>query len=118
MFAQGLECKSFESRSRTDFILRTYDNSAGDKGELGHNTDAFDVGSSENIWISGAIVHNQESVTFPPYRFSSPISWNITKPPRDPWQVTDTYSDCLAINSGTNITFTGGSCTGGHGLSM
>jgi polygalacturonase len=26
--------------------------------------------------------------------------------------------DCLAINSGTNIVFTGGSCTGGHGLSI
>ncbi|KAG5924096.1 hypothetical protein E4U42_004750 [Claviceps africana] len=26
--------------------------------------------------------------------------------------------DCLAINSGTNITFTGGYCSGGHGLSI
>lgn len=26
--------------------------------------------------------------------------------------------DCVAINSGTNITFTGGTCTGGHGLSV
>ncbi|KAG7108621.1 Endopolygalacturonase 1 like protein [Verticillium longisporum] len=26
--------------------------------------------------------------------------------------------DCLAINSGTNITFTGGNCSGGHGLSI
>ncbi|KAI0136885.1 glycoside hydrolase, partial [Xylariales sp. AK1849] len=26
--------------------------------------------------------------------------------------------DCLAINSGTNIEFTGGSCSGGHGLSI
>jgi galacturan 1,4-alpha-galacturonidase len=26
--------------------------------------------------------------------------------------------DCLAINSGTNITFTGGQCIGGHGLSI
>lgn len=26
--------------------------------------------------------------------------------------------DCLAINSGTNITFTGGTCSGGHGLSI
>lgn len=26
--------------------------------------------------------------------------------------------DCLAINSGRNITFTGGSCRGGHGLSI
>jgi polygalacturonase len=64
----------------------TIDNSAGDKGALGHNTDAFDVGSSSNIIISGANIKNQD--------------------------------DCLAINSGTNITFTGGTCSGGHGLSI
>lgn len=63
----------------------TMDNSLGDtKG--GHNTDAFDVGSSTGVYISGAIVKNQD--------------------------------DCLAINSGTNITFTGGNCSGGHGLSI
>ncbi|UKZ52915.1 Polygalacturonase 1 [Trichoderma virens] len=63
----------------------TLDNSLGDtKG--GHNTDAFDVGSSTGVYISGAIVKNQD--------------------------------DCLAINSGTNITFTGGNCSGGHGLSI
>ncbi|TGO29652.1 hypothetical protein BPAE_0012g00060 [Botrytis paeoniae] len=60
------------------------DNSAGTS--LGHNTDAFDVGSSSDITISGAIVQNQD--------------------------------DCLAINSGTGITFTGGTCSGGHGLSI
>lgn len=61
------------------------DNSLGDtKG--GHNTDAFDVGSSTGVYISGAVVKNQD--------------------------------DCLAINSGTNITFTGGKCSGGHGLSI
>ncbi|AEO70983.1 e70490b6-7de3-4780-992c-d7e2805916a4 [Thermothielavioides terrestris] len=61
------------------------DNSAGDS-QGGHNTDAFDVGSSTGVYISGAIVKNQD--------------------------------DCLAINSGTNITFTGGQCSGGHGLSV
>ncbi|KAJ6440154.1 fungal specific transcription factor domain-containing protein [Purpureocillium lavendulum] len=61
------------------------DNSLGDtKG--GHNTDAFDVGSSNGVYISGAWVRNQD--------------------------------DCLAVNSGTNITFTGGDCSGGHGLSI
>jgi polygalacturonase len=64
----------------------TIDDSAGDAGSLGHNTDAFDVGSSSNIVISGANVKNQD--------------------------------DCLAINSGTGITFTGGTCSGGHGLSI
>ncbi|TDZ36521.1 Endopolygalacturonase 1 [Colletotrichum spinosum] len=61
------------------------DNSAGDAGG-GHNTDAFDVGSSTGVYISGANVKNQD--------------------------------DCLAVNSGTNITFTGGTCSGGHGLSI
>ncbi|TVY47107.1 Endo-polygalacturonase [Lachnellula occidentalis] len=62
----------------------TIDNSAA--GDLGHNTDAFDIGSSTDITISGANVKNQD--------------------------------DCLAINSGTGITFTGGTCSGGHGLSI
>lgn len=83
----------------------TIDNSAGDT-QGGHNTDAFDVGSSDSVTISGANVKNQD--------------------------------DCLAINSGTvscavvslarayswltmhtqNIMFTGGTCSGGHGLSI
>ncbi|KAF5016972.1 hypothetical protein F66182_11178 [Fusarium sp. NRRL 66182] len=61
------------------------DNSLGDT-EGGHNTDAFDVGVSKGVYISGAVVKNQD--------------------------------DCLAINSGTNITFIDGSCSGGHGLSI
>ncbi|KAA8651233.1 glycoside hydrolase family 28 protein [Aspergillus tanneri] len=61
------------------------DNSDGDnKG--GHNTDAFDVGGSDNVWIRGAVVNNQD--------------------------------DCLAINSGRNIEFSGATCSGGHGISI
>lgn len=75
---------SINSATDLDVIDVTMDNSAG--SSLGHNTDAFDVGSSQNIYISGAVVKNQD--------------------------------DCLAINSGTNITFTGGTCSGGHGLSI
>jgi polygalacturonase len=62
----------------------TLNNKNGDS--QGHNTDAFDVGSSSHVTISNANIVNQD--------------------------------DCLAINSGTDITFTGGSCTGGHGLSI
>ncbi|KAK8180133.1 putative endo-polygalacturonase [Phyllosticta capitalensis] len=62
----------------------TIDNSAG--ADQGHNTDAFDVGESTGITISGAKIYNQD--------------------------------DCLAINSGTDITFTGGYCSGGHGISI
>ncbi|KAJ7577413.1 glycoside hydrolase [Mycena floridula] len=32
--------------------------------------------------------------------------------------VVQNQDDCLAINRGTNITFTGNSCTGGHGISI
>ncbi|KAJ9479269.1 Polygalacturonase [Pseudozyma hubeiensis] len=64
----------------------TIDNSAGDTNNLGHNTDAFDVGSSNGVFITNANVRNQD--------------------------------DCLAINSGSNILFSGGYCAGGHGLSI
>ncbi|CBX99926.1 hypothetical protein IAQ61_002852 [Plenodomus lingam] len=64
----------------------TIDDSEGDANELGHNTDAFDIGTSKNIMIDGAKVHNQD--------------------------------DCVAVNSGTNITFQNGLCSGGHGLSI
>ncbi|KAG4435551.1 Polygalacturonase 1 [Cadophora sp. M221] len=79
-----VQCFSINGASGLTISDVTIDNSAA--GSLGHNTDAFDVGSSTNIVISGAIVKNQD--------------------------------DCLAINSGTGITFTGGSCFGGHGLSI
>jgi polygalacturonase len=38
----------------------TIDNSDGDVAEGGHNTDAFDVGSSSGITITGATVYNQD----------------------------------------------------------
>ncbi|KAH7706068.1 polygalacturonase [Aphelenchoides avenae] len=61
------------------------DNADGDT--LGaHNTDAFDIGNSNGVYIYNPVVHNQD--------------------------------DCLAVNSGTNILFTGAQCTGGHGISI
>ena len=77
----------FSVSSATDLTLDsiTIDNSDGDT-EGGHNTDAFDVGTSTGVTISNANVKNQD--------------------------------DCLAINSGSDITFTGGICSGGHGLSI
>ena len=38
----------------------TIDDSAGDAGQQGHNTDAFDVGSSSGVTISGVNVKNQD----------------------------------------------------------
>ncbi|CAN9111917.1 unnamed protein product [Alternaria alternata] len=64
----------------------TIDASDGDKDEQGHNTDGFDIGSSNNVIIDGAKVYNQD--------------------------------DCVAVNSGTEITFKNGLCSGGHGLSI
>ncbi|EQC42367.1 polygalacturonase [Saprolegnia diclina VS20] len=76
---------SINTVTNSKYLDITIDNKLGDsKG--GHNTDAFDVGSSHGVLISGAIVYNQD--------------------------------DCLAINSGTGITFTNGYCSGGHGLSI
>ncbi|KAL5113258.1 glycoside hydrolase 28 protein [Pleosporales sp. CAS-2024a] len=80
--------QAFSINSATDLILDhiTIDNSAGDVANGGHNTDAFDIGSSTGITISNANVQNQD--------------------------------DCMAVNSGSNITFTGGTCSGGHGISI
>lgn len=38
----------------------TIDDSAGDAGSKGHNTDGFDIGTSSNIVIDGATVLNQD----------------------------------------------------------
>ncbi|KAI5360039.1 putative glycoside hydrolase, family 28, pectin lyase/virulence factor [Septoria linicola] len=83
----------FSINTATDLTLDTItiDNSAGDvldsDGDaLGHNTDAFDVGSSSGVTINKATVYNQD--------------------------------DCLAVNSETDITFSNGYCSGGHGISI
>lgn len=79
-----VHCFSINGADTLTLSNITIDNSAGD--DKGGNTDAFDIGSSTSVTISGANVKNQD--------------------------------DCLAVNSGTNITFSGGTCSGGHGLSI
>ncbi|KAB2581238.1 putative extracellular protein [Lasiodiplodia theobromae] len=86
-----VQCMSINGAEELYVQDVTIDNSDGDETNsdgdaLGHNTDAFDVGSSTGVYISGANVQNQD--------------------------------DCLAINSGESISFTGGTCSGGHGLSI
>ncbi|KAJ7708077.1 glycoside hydrolase [Mycena rosella] len=54
-------------------------------GELGANTDGFDVAAND-VTIESSTVANQD--------------------------------DCLAINRGTNIVFSGNTCSGGHGISV
>lgn len=66
---------SIDGAENLNVVDVTMDNSAGDTDELGHNTDAFDIGSSTGVYISGADIKNQD--------------------------------DCMAINSGTDISFTG-----------
>ncbi|CAI6334127.1 unnamed protein product [Periconia digitata] len=80
--------QGFSINTVTDLVVDhiTIDNSAGDVTNGGHNTDAFDVGSSTGVTISNANIKNQD--------------------------------DCLAINSGKDIHFIGGTCSGGHGLSI
>jgi polygalacturonase len=55
-----VQCFSVNSATGLTISDVTIDNSAGDTDELGHNTDAFDVGSSTDITISGANVKNQD----------------------------------------------------------
>jgi len=81
-----VQCFSIDGAETLALSDITIDNSDGDTDDLGHNTDAFDVGDSSDVTITNANVQNQD--------------------------------DCLAINSGTSITFTGGTCSGGHGLSI
>ncbi|KAH8639558.1 the polygalacturonase [Alternaria alternata] len=80
--------KGFSVNGAKDLTLDkiTIDNTAGDVTNGGHNTDAFDVGSSTGVYITNANIKNQD--------------------------------DCLAVNSGTDIHFTGGTCSGGHGISI
>ena len=53
--------QAFSISGANDLTLSgiTIDNSAGDSGG-GHNTDAFDVGSSTKVTITGANVKNQD----------------------------------------------------------
>lgn len=54
--------QGFSINGASDLTIKdvTIDNSDGDTNALGHNTDAFDIGSSTNIVISGANVKNQD----------------------------------------------------------
>lgn len=85
---QGFSIDGAKGLTLSDITIDNKDGDATDSSgdALGHNTDAFDVGDSSDVTISGATIYNQD--------------------------------DCLAINSGTGITFTGGYCSGGHGLSI
>ncbi len=82
-------CSGFSIRSSSHVTFNNVriDNSAGDAGGKGDNTNGFDVGFSTSVHIAGAWVYTQD--------------------------------DCLAINSGSDIAFTGGTCAGPtHGFSI
>lgn len=85
----------------------TIDGSAGDSAG-GKNTDCFDIGK---LWQPAMSTLGQLLILL----FSLPGS-------SDGVTITGAtcknQDDCVAINSGTNIKFTGGTCSGGHGLSI
>ena len=70
----------------TLLLITSLTSLSGDSDTGGHNTDAFDVGSSTGVHIDNVTIKNQD--------------------------------DCLAINSGTDISFTNSHCSGGHGISI
>ncbi len=49
---------SINGCTNTEFAYITIDGSAGDA--LAKNTDAFDIGTSTGVTITGAMVHNQD----------------------------------------------------------
>ncbi|ETW77474.1 glycoside hydrolase family 28 protein [Heterobasidion irregulare TC 32-1] len=73
------------SKLNIDDSLGDLPNSASNRLAAGHNTDGFDVSTTDLI-IESSTIHNQD--------------------------------DCLAINKGSNIVFTGNTCIGGHGISI
>ncbi|XP_060535425.1 polygalacturonase-like [Cylas formicarius] len=54
------QCVSINGADSTTLQNWTLDVSAGDEGDLGHNTDGFDISSSTNIIIDTATVKNQD----------------------------------------------------------
>lgn len=50
---------SINGVSNLEVAYVTVDASDGDSGDLGHNTDAFDIGSSDTVLIEYATVYNQ-----------------------------------------------------------
>lgn len=50
---------SINGVSNLEVAYVTIDASDGDDGDLGHNTDAFDIGSSDTVLIEYATVYNQ-----------------------------------------------------------
>ncbi|CAZ86520.1 unnamed protein product [Tuber melanosporum] len=54
--------QAFSISGVEDLLLSsiTINNKDGDVNDLGHNTDAFDVGSSDGVTIEGATVYNQD----------------------------------------------------------
>ncbi|KAF4631934.1 hypothetical protein G7Y89_g6193 [Cudoniella acicularis] len=76
----------------------------------------FSIDSSSGLTISGVTIDNSagDSLGHNTDAFDIGSSSDITISGAN----VKNQDDCLAINSGTNIIFTGGTCSGGHGLSV
>ncbi|XP_060535043.1 polygalacturonase-like [Cylas formicarius] len=55
-----VQCVSINSASDLTVSGFNIDVSAGDSGDLGHNTDGFDISSSNNIVVKDSVVKNQD----------------------------------------------------------
>ncbi|TVY44854.1 putative endopolygalacturonase [Lachnellula subtilissima] len=101
---------SINGASNLELAYITIDGSAGDS--LGKNTDGFDIGSSDTVTIGKSFQTNYN------YIFVHQLKSILTKPCISENATVYNQDDCVAINSGTNIIFKNGYCSGGHGLSI
>jgi len=89
--------------------------------QLAHNTDAFDV-SSSNVIIENRFVYALVTLSYS-YRLTDiqqcdQSGLSEQNPSSLYLQGISLQDDCLAINSGSNITFANNYCCDGHGISI
>jgi polygalacturonase len=77
----------------------------------------FSINNSQGLQVNGVTVNNKDGDSQGGHNtdaFDVGDSSQITISGATVYN----QDDCLAVNSGTDITFTGGFCSGGHGLSI
>nr|ADU33339.2 endopolygalacturonase [Gastrophysa viridula] len=111
------QCVSLNSCDHVTLDNWTVDVSAGDKNNLGHNTDGFDISSSTNLIISNSVVKNQDDcvainkaqhVTISNLKCSGghglSLSVGMSKTSVSDNTVTDVaFKDCTVTNSDNGI---------------
>jgi polygalacturonase len=77
----------------------------------------FSINNADTLTVSGVTINNKDGDSKGGHNtdaFDVGDSQHITISGATVYN----QDDCLAVNSGTDITFTGGYCSGGHGLSI